>query len=133
MICFKVDKNLIFNKENIIFHEAINLFLFREYKILTNVLNNGTIDLFDQGRYYVFKAIITRIIHDPVEGFIDYDETQLLDQTNKDIRKGGELIYSYGPHPSTNNMYNCAIWNFIPKSLKRVVEFTWSGIGTWRA
>ena len=46
------------------------------------------------------------------------------------IRKAGEMLYASG---GMNYMHDPLLWSFIPRHIRRHIDYIWSGIGDWLA
>lgn len=130
-ICHPVDKTLVRDKSNIAFHEALKLNLLSEFQILHRL--HDSLSLFNRGRYLIYKAVIAMILFDPVNADMKYDmtpkEKEMWNQLETDIRKGGELIHQQSP----DLMRDSLLWSFIPQTVHRFIDHTWSGIGSWQS
>lgn len=56
----------------------------------------------------------------------DYDDT---DRQSNDIKMAGNMIYQ---EKGMNGLHSNYIWDSMPKSMYRVVDCLWDGIGDWR-
>lgn len=132
--CYPLDKALFNNKKNKMLHLAMDDNLFSEYEYLRNIHNEhgDNMNIFDQGRFYIFQGIIDMIMFDPVmadmKPVMTDDETKQWQGFENDIRKGGVLVHQESPE----SMHDPLIWLFIPKYLHRDIHFIWNGIGDWQ-
>ena len=46
------------------------------------------------------------------------------------IRKAGEMLYANG---GMNDMHDPLLWSFIPRQIRRHIDYIWNGIGEWLA
>jgi hypothetical protein len=46
------------------------------------------------------------------------------------IRKAGEMLYASG---GMNYLHDPLLWSFIPRHIRRHIDYIWSGIGDWLA
>lgn len=65
-LCYIIDKKLLDNKDNWIFHQAFDLNLFSMFKLINYNAYKGNLNKVDGARYYLYKAVISMIMYDPV-------------------------------------------------------------------
>ena len=73
---------------------------------------------YQEGVILLFKACLNQ----------DESYNDTLQQL-EDIKKAGNLIYETR---GINGLCDDSLWNFIPKSMERVVDVAWDKIGEWR-
>ena len=128
--CFHIDKDLFKNKNNKVFHDALELNLFAEFQAIKNMISDDSSN-YSLGRYYLYKGLVGMIMYDPINGDMKEnmtdDDEKLWETLNGDVRLGGEYLNKDSP----DSMRDSLAWAFIPRRLRPVVSSKWHGVGNW--
>ncbi len=150
--CFAIGKTLVDNPKNKLLHFALNRNLFKEYKALdvrfnpaiSKNANKNTSNLFDEGRYWLLKAIVEMILFSPEKPFdntmfgrVQKFATQecdvpqdvvIFNRCTEYAKKSAHTLWNNG---GEKDMGDRLVFSFIPWSCIDLVATWWDGIGGW--
>lgn len=118
-ICYKLDKDTFNNKENVALFKAHRKNLLVEFKALSYRIDNynDKANVFQYGRWHIYKAVISMIMMNPKTGKLPEnpttDELKIYEQYKKDIIEGGKLINQEGKE----SIRDALLWSFLPQFL----------------
>ncbi len=130
--CYALDKKLLQDGENQVLLEAFNMNLFSEYQAISSNIASGRTNPEYLAEHMIYEGIIGMILVDPKYADLPCDDIGKVDRFTKaqeKIKKAaillvengrGEVMYDYQDNP------------FIPRRLKRDIDFLWNGIGSWK-
>lgn len=157
-----MEKTLIDNPKNELLRHALKRNLFKEYKALDTRYKRETLrrnqtgmsNRFDEGRYWLFKAMVDMILFSPekpfgieiakraeyyISGLLnDTDNEENNDEIPKDIvvyirckaytKKAGYMLWY---NDGESSMGNRLVFSFIPWACIDIIASWWDGIGSW--